>query len=134
MTREELTARLAECEGHTPGEWPENRNTVENLARDIEAWRGGESWKDKTGNFERSANANKKLIALAPALPSALREAWAEIDHHIETLKERDDYITNLRYEIDRLKAEVKRYDAVQECNKYLLDAALNEGDGSYKP
>lgn len=113
MTRKELTARLAECEGHTPGEWPENRNTVENLARDIEAWRGGESWKDKTGNFERSANANKKLIALAPALASALREAWAEID---------------------RLKAEVKRYDAVQECNKYPLGAALNEGDGSYRP
>ena len=39
----------------------------------------------------------------------ALREAWAEIDHHIETLKERDDYITDLRCEMDRLKEQYAR-------------------------
>jgi hypothetical protein len=51
------------------------------------------------------------------ALASALREAWAEIDH-LNRLR------TDLEY------AVAHRYDAW----KNPLDAALNEGNGVYRP
>jgi len=111
MTRAELEAALAECEGHTPGPW---RNVMLTLIVSP-AWDGSRILANiKMGKADaRDFQANARLIALAPALASALREAWKEID---------------------RLQAEVKRYDAVQECNKYPLDEALNSGTGDYKP
>jgi hypothetical protein len=127
MTRKEIEAALVRCEGHSPGRWKVVRTKdAKRPERYYEIWtdEGDEGMEndrsiagvdgDNTVWIEKGQDMrNVRLIALAPALASALREAWAEID---------------------RLKAEVKRYDAVQECTKYPLDAALNEGDGTYKP
>ena len=94
MTRAELEAALAKCEGHTPGPWAPQYYTV---------WAGDKyiAGVETGGNIDHKANA--RLIALAPSLASALREAWEEID---------------------RLKAHLSN----------PLDAALNEGDGIYRP
>jgi hypothetical protein len=87
MTREELKPAL---------EWADSLSSVKVL-----------------GTFIFPPDAKKH----APSLASALREAWAEIDH-LNRLR------TDLEY------AVAHRYDAW----KNPLDAALNEGDGSYKP
>ena len=115
MTREELTARLAECEGYTEGQWglggKDNpigyfpifaRIGLTKLARVALT----DAHEVGFGISEKEHKANARLIALAPALASALREAWAEID---------------------KLKSE-------QSSLVKVLDAALNEGDGSYRP
>ena len=103
MTREELTARLAECEGHTPGEWDDIGPGPLPGGHRIFAGTNHIGWIANSDMGEGETAANARLIALAPALASALREAWAEID---------------------RLKAHLPN----------PLDAALNEGDGTYKP
>ena len=102
MTREELTARLAECEGFTPGPWKAQRFCV---------WHGEQYVAGVTTGGNLNHEADARLIALAPALASALREAWAEID---------------------RLK-KVPRHEDGFDLD-YPLDAALNENDGVYKP
>ena len=87
MTREELTARLAECEGHTPGPFISDMGDI--TAVDSDGVNNGiiaTVWGRLT---PKTTNANIALFCLAPALASALREAWAEIDR----LKAQDDFL-----------------------------------------
>ena len=98
MTREELKPAL---------EW------AQQVAEDKNGAKGLFS---ATGDMEivaRFVTTQKHVTSLA----SALREAWAEIDH-LNRLR------TDLEY------AVAHRYDAW----KNPLDEALNSGDGSYKP
>jgi len=89
MTREELEARLAECEGHTPGEWeaigpgplPGGHRRFTGTTHI--------GWIANSDMVAREDAANARLVALAPALASALREAWKEIDR----LKAQDDFL-----------------------------------------
>ena len=114
MTREELTARLAECEGYTFGPWERYG---------LKVWAGvnyiADTAKDVQGE---ECKANARLVALAPALASALREAWAEIDRLMSELDERK--------KLDRIRSEREYRRAFNPS----LDAALNSGDGTYKP
>ena len=106
MTRAELEAALAKCEGHTPGPWeigPDYRTAVNCGDKHIAMVNFYNSPTTDLRVVGEEHKANACLIALAPALASALREAWAEID---------------------RLKAHLSN----------PLDEALNSGDGSYKP
>lgn len=112
MTRAELEVKLAECEGHTPGPWVWNENSPDMIHLAADPVRViGEAY----GDYDEEHYANSCLIALAPALASALRKAW---------------------WEIDQLKAEMDSalYKALVEDTNPSLDSALNEGDGSYKP
>jgi len=102
MTRKDLDAALAECEGHTPEGW------VDDLGDIRESEEGpviATVWNRKD---QERTNKDTALVRLAPALASALREAWAEVD---------------------RLSAEVNDLKCVNP-----LDEALNSGDGSYRP
>ena len=74
MTREELTARLAECEGHTPEGWI---NDLGDIRESADGPVIATVWNRKD---QERTNKDTALVRLAPALASALREAWAEID------------------------------------------------------
>jgi len=63
---------------HTKGPWDKEWSFIQNAARGIEAFRNGESWKDKDGSFEKRAAANISLISAAPDLLEAL-EALEEL-------------------------------------------------------
>jgi thiaminase len=132
MTREELKPALAECEGHNQLGWFVVERTAYPQTYSV-------AFQCETkGNFlathfichmadgARDAEANARLVALAPALASALREAWAEIDR----LKaERPNYGGWIEY------LGVGSYKLhIEPPVNPSLDAALNEGDGSYKP
>ena len=104
MTREELEKALTECEGHTPGEWEATEQGPLSDGHRIFARTLYIGWIGGSDNSTRENSANAHLIALAPALASALGEAWEEID---------------------RLKAETVDPS---------LDEALNSGTGDYKP
>ena len=74
MTREELIARLAECEGHTPECWVDDMGDIRESADGPVI---ATVWNHVT---PKRTNADAALILLAPSLASALREAWKEID------------------------------------------------------
>lgn len=77
MTREELTARLTECEGHTPGDWISDLGDIKGEKDGVNGGIVATVWGRIT---PKTTAANIALITLAPSLASALREAWAEID------------------------------------------------------
>lgn len=108
MTRKDLEAALAECVGHTPEGWVDDLGDIRESA---EGPIIATVWNHVT---PKRTNADAALIRLAPALASALREAW-------DTIDTRDKEIAALRL---RAKCVINP----------SLDAALNEGDGSYKP
>jgi hypothetical protein len=73
MTRKELEAALAKCEGHTPGPWTDDMGDIKAADDSVVATVWGRA-------TQKTTDANIALLLLAPALVSALREAWAEID------------------------------------------------------
>lgn len=123
MERAELEAALAECEGHTPGVW-KVRKTIDNSGDypvpdyDVLALMefGPQGVADA---WQNPRNAN--LIALAPALASALRSAWAEIDR------------LQVAFEVACIQLQEIKQLGGTPVNP-SLDAALNENDGSYRP
>ena len=127
MTREELTARLAECEGFTPGEW-------KHLGRKV--WSGFEFVADTSKEgWVSECKANARLIALAPALDRAKSIEDMAKSFGVEVGQGDTLHLVNLASalrsawaEIDRMKLDLTKRDSNP------LDAALNEGDGSYRP
>ena len=131
MTRDELKPALAECEGYTFGPWERyglkiwaGVNYVADAAKDAKA---------------EECKANARLIALAPSLASALREAWEEIDRLQHIVDEKpltflrgleDEAIEKLIHQNDELRSAISK--AAGDLS--FLDAALNENDGVYRP
>lgn len=150
MTREELTARLAECEGHTPGEWTVPHFADSRTECDCDRVFGGPDCYSVAGVGHRTVNdkydkytfppdaeaiANARLVALAPALASALRDAWEEIDRMKLSWDSAEAQIDDVDDELrDVVKENAALRKKLHEAGiNPSLDEALNSGDGREK-
>jgi hypothetical protein len=135
MTRKEIEAALAECEGHTPGEWISDMGDIKGEKDGVNGGIIATVWGRIT---PKTTAANIAIVSLAPALASALREAWGEIDRLkgsiVKTKRFEQGNCPICGYNGPGYFQPDKHPCAKYYHRDYPLDEALNAGDGSYKP